>query len=185
MPVGVSRDRGPLTTTMGRPSDDRPRRTQPMSDPLRWVRRATLSALAGGGLTAAALGGRPAGGALGAGAASTPGGPEGPSAPSAPEVAGPSTGSSQGPTSPTTTASTPAPSAPQASGPTGPSAPEAPAVVVQRRQTVTPSNKSSSATQAKPQAGGKTPGNAKPAAPSGPNNVALPPQLVAAPAGRS
>src|SRR6202171_1880885 len=156
MPVGVSRDRGPLTTTMGRPIDDRPRRTQPMSDPRRWVRRATLSALAGGGLTAAGLGGPLAGGALGAGAAATPSGPEGPSAPSVPEVAGPSTGSSQGPTSPTTTTSTPAPAprAPQASGPTGPSAPEAPAVVVQRRQTVTPSNKSSSATQAKPHAGG-------------------------------
>src|SRR6202049_1598420 len=186
MPVGVSRDRGPLTTTMGRPIDDRPRRTQPMSDPRRWVRRATLSALAGGGLTAAGLSGPLAGGALGAGAPATPSSPEGPSAPSAPEVAGPSTGSSQGPktTQPSTSTSTPSPatSAPQASGPTGPSAPEAPAVVVQRRQTVTPGN--SSATQAKPLAGGKSPGvNAKPAPASGPNNVALPPQLVAAQAG--
>src|SRR5580704_11821341 len=74
----------------------------PMSSPRRWMRRAMLSALAGGGLTAAGLGGPLAGGALGA----------------QPTSPGPSTGGG-GPAEDTVTsssASTPAPDAPAQGG---------------------------------------------------------------------
>jgi hypothetical protein len=160
-----------------------------MSSPSRWVRRATLSALAGGGLTAASLGGPLTGGALAAPPVGATGVPEGTPAPvSAPEAIVPSAGPSkhQAP-KPTTTTSTPSPapsvpSTPQAKAPS--SAPEAPAVVVQRRQKVTTAKNSSnnnnvSATQAKPRAGAKGTA-AAPGKPTGPNGVALPPALVAA-----
>jgi soluble lytic murein transglycosylase-like protein len=158
-----------------------------MTNPRRWVRRATLSAL-GGGLTAASLSGPLSGWAFGANPLSgtgNTGATEGATAPAgAPEAAAPA-GSQQ----PTTTTSTPpaAPSVPQASTPAAPAAPnvpEAPPVVVQRRQRTTKSAGANPATTpthpkpATPAAGGtKAP---KPAVATGPSNVALAPQIVAA-----
>ncbi len=159
-----------------------------MRKPRGWVRRATLSALAGGGLTAASLSGPLAGGALGAGTGNT-----GPAEGSAvPSVASESPSQSR-PREATTTTSTPSPAAspppastPQAGTPQSSGTPEAPAVVVQRRQRTSATSKNAnpnlSATQAHPKAGA---GPAKPPNPtaSGPNNVALAPQVVAAEAG--
>src|SRR4029077_7383043 len=127
------------TTTMGRPQDDQARRMPPLNSPRRWAWRAVLSALAGGGLTAAGLAPGPAG-AL---AAETPAGTS--SEGSATSNPGDET-ATQPPTS--TTTSTPAPTpptptpsstAPTPTGTTGAEtkipAPAAPpsAVVVQRR----------------------------------------------------
>ncbi len=208
-----------------------------MNSPRRWMRRAMLSALAGGGLTAAGLGGPLAGGALasphtspgpstGAGgpaedtvtssSASTP-------APSAPTQGGASetttttsTATTTAPPAPSSTSTTPpgptpspTPAAPAASAPaasgSAPSAPTgAPTVVVQRTQPVRPTRRGSRAgalkngasaqgqsgpggTEAQGSKGssGATPSSGSPATvpPGTPNNVALPPQVVAAQAG--
>ena len=68
MPVSVPTIWGGFapTTTMGRPPNDRLQRMAPLTNSRRRARRAALSALAGGGLTAASLGGPLASGALGA-----------------------------------------------------------------------------------------------------------------------
>jgi len=135
--------------------------------------RAVLSALAGGGLTAAGLS-TPA--ALAAGTSTTPEGTTPPAtttettstpAPETPAPA-PSTGS-------TGTQSTPSPP-PTSTVPTGTTpvpVPEPPAVVLQRRQRTTTSSANKTATARK----GKGTTNAAKA--TGPNNVASSPQAIA------
>ncbi len=156
-----------------------------------------LSALAGGGLTAAGLGGPLAGGALGADApVSSPSPGEGSGAPlttSTPAPSTPATGASgtaQQPAS-TSTSSTPS-STPQPSTAAPAGAPvsgpvEVPTVVVQRRQKTTTSRNASpnlTATHAQPPSGSPATSGAQGLkAASGPNNVAPSPQLVAAQAG--
>jgi hypothetical protein len=161
-----------------------------------------LSVLAGGGLTAASLGGALAGAAVGAegttGPTSTGGAP--PPSTTTPPAGGetareapwePSTTSTTttSPSSPTTTPTTTAPSAPPAQ--TGASGGEGPTVVVRHRQRASPSRRGSGAvTQTKTGSTSGQPTNAgppatpnAPATPGAPNNVALPPQLVAGQAG--
>ncbi len=165
-----------------------------------------LSALAGGGLTAVGLGGPLAGAALAGG---TPVTPEG-SAPAS-ETGGASQGTEPGqsttttpttpsptttPTETTPTASTPtATTAPQASAPAAtvpqqtttaaPAPAAAPAVVLQRKQKVSPSAPANPAQTTTSEARSKTePQSKKPGKKaSGPNNVAPSPQSVAAEAG--
>ncbi len=174
--------------------------------PRRVTWRAMLSALAGGGLTMAGLGGPLAGGALGAEAptssTTTGEGAEPPVTSTTPETGTSTTGSTQSTTStPTTPAPATAPSSTSSSptATTGPSIPapssapapaagEAPAVIVRHKQRATPSRPASASltqTQAKPTGGGSaksvnTPASgAANAAAGAPSNVALPPQLVA------
>jgi Transglycosylase SLT domain len=172
--------------------------------------RAVLSVLAGGGLTAATLGGPFAGGALGAEAptGSTTTGESAQPPPTTTTTPAPSTsttsaGSSTTSTSttPSTTSSTPS-SPPPTSAPPPPtpaSAPttgESPTVVIRRKQQSTPSKPAGSnitQTKANPSGGssaGKTSNaNGAPAAggagtaAGGAGDVALPPQLVAGQAG--
>ncbi len=176
-----------------------------MSRPRRLTWRALLSALAGGGLTAATLGGPLTGGALGAGVVTL-----GSTAPSSTSSSGSGTESqeaepSQGPPANTTSTPSPSPSPspsrsstgpevanaqPSGSGASGSGASgggaETPAVVLEHRQksTVIAHSESSSLTAAtsKPSSSKKGAGQTS-KAPSGPNNVALPPQLVAGQAG--
>jgi membrane-bound lytic murein transglycosylase B len=161
-----------------------------------WAWRAMLSALAGGGLTAAGLGGPLAGGALAADASvSSPSPAEGANAPvttTAPATPAPAAGTSGTAEQPanTSTTSTPQPSTPQPASTPAPAVVEVPTVVVQRRQKTTPSkntnrNLTTTATQAQPTTGSQPAGNeAKgPTTASGPNGVAPSPQLVAAQAG--
>jgi membrane-bound lytic murein transglycosylase B len=160
-----------------------------------WAWRAMLSALAGGGLTAAGLGGPLAGGALAADASvSSPSPAEGANAPvttPAPATTTPASGTAAEPAN-TSTTSTPQPSTPQPASTPAPAVVEVPTVVVQRqrRQRTTPSkntnrNLTTTATQAQPTTGSQPAGNeAKgPTTASGPNGVAPSPQLVAAQAG--
>jgi soluble lytic murein transglycosylase-like protein len=171
------------------------------TNPRRWAWRAMLSALAGGGLTAAGLGGPLAGGALAADVpAGTPSPAEGSTVPvtsSTPATETPAV--AQQPTNTSTTsapASTPQPSTPPAAVPApstpAPSTPasaavEVPVVVVQRPQKTTPSrraNRNLTATRGGLPAGQPVTNGAKgPTVPSGPNNVAPSPQLIAAQAG--
>jgi membrane-bound lytic murein transglycosylase B len=161
-----------------------------------------LSALAGGGLTAAGLGGPLAGGALAADTpASSPSPSEGSAAPvttPAPATPTPATGAAgtteqQQPAN-TSTTSTPQPSTTQPSAPQPASVPtppvvEIPKVAVQRQQKTTPSKQASlnptvTATHAQPSSSESAKGVAKgPTTASGPNGVAPSPQLVAAQAG--
>jgi hypothetical protein len=160
-----------------------------------------LSALAGGGLTAAGLGGQLSSTALGAG---VPGGPvtgEGTTSPvsttpttSTQEAA---TGQPSTTTTTTTTATiTPPPppgskhstttttTGPQPSTP-APAAPEAPKVVLRQRQKSTASSKANAKitpTSSTLKKNGKE-GSAKSPAASGPGNVALSPQVIASQAG--
>jgi membrane-bound lytic murein transglycosylase B len=141
-----------------------------MNNPRRWMRRAMLSALAGGGLTAAGLGGPLAGGALGAqptspgpstgggpaedtvtsSSASTPA-PDAPAQGGASETTTTITATTTAPPAPSSSSTTPpaptpspapspTPAAPATSAPTG-----APTVVVQRKQPVRPTRKGSRA----------------------------------------
>ena len=166
------------------------------TSPRRWAWRAMLSALAGGGLTAAGLSGPLTGGALAADVpAGTPSPAEGSTAPvtaSTPAPEPPAVAQQ-----PTNTSTTSAPSStPQPSTPPPPAAPapapaaaavEEPTGVVRRRQKITPSrpvNRNLTATHAPPPAGRPGTNGAKgPATASGPNNVAPSPQLIAAQAG--
>jgi hypothetical protein len=155
--------------------------------------RALLSALAGGGLTAAGLGGPLAGSALGATPTAESGAQEG-------EAGQSTTGASTTPatsgnptettTAPTTTPTTTAPSStvPTTSEPAPTTAQEAPTVVLKRKQKATasaPSNSTETTTTANAEAGksgaGKSGKHGEKA--SGPNNVAASPQVVAAEAG--
>jgi soluble lytic murein transglycosylase-like protein len=166
-----------------------------LSDPRRRAWRAMLSALAGGGLTAAGLGGPLSAAALGAEApAASPSPGEGAAAPPvtastpAASPATPAPGASDQTTS-TPTSTPPAP-ATGASGPGSPSSPasapapaEVPTVVLQRKQKTTPSKPASpsvSATAPGAQPATSGAGTPKGGAASGPSNVALAPQLVAA-----
>jgi soluble lytic murein transglycosylase-like protein len=160
-----------------------------------WAWRAMLSALAGGGLTAAGLGGPLAGGALAADtSASSPSPSEGSTAPvttPAPATPTPATGASgtteqQQPAN-TSTTSTPQPSTPQPASTPAPAVVEVPTVVVQRRQKTTPSKKASpnlTATHGQSSDVQPTTGSTQgPTTASGPNGVAPSPQAVAAQAG--
>jgi hypothetical protein len=147
-----------------------------------------VSALAGGGLTAASLSGQLSGSALGTGIAagavpgegstpvtSTPG----TSAPEAGQASTTTSTPSPAPAGapPTSTTTIPVPSAPAVT------TPKAPTVLVRHRQKSTGSSKAGpSITNAKKPSAAKGKGTVKPKA-SGPNNVALSPQLVAAQAG--
>ncbi len=179
--------------------------------PREMARRAMLSALAGGGLTAASLGGPLTGGALGAevptGSTTTGQGAQPPVTSTTPETGTSTTGPGESSTSTsttpsttptTTTTTTTAPTPPPApAATTGPSTPppagqpagaEGPVIVVRHKQRTSPSKPAGNLTQtkAKPTGGqsttnGKnasTPGGASVPA-GGPNDVALPPQLVA------
>jgi membrane-bound lytic murein transglycosylase B len=144
--------------------------------------RALLSALAGGGLTAAGLGGPLAGNALAAGETattptSTSTAAETTPAPS-PEAPATTVGQT---TTPASTTTTPAPSTPPTTGSTTVPAPappaEAPVVVLQRRQKATSGSKPTKAVT--PTTAPTSPANAKSKKASGPNNVAASPQSVA------
>jgi Transglycosylase SLT domain len=164
--------------------------------------RTAFSLLAGGGLTVASLGGAFAGGALGAEGATGPtttGGAPPPTS-TTPQPTGetpreglwePSTTSTTT-TQPSTPASTtPAPAAPNPPAPAGATGGEGPTVVVRHKQRASPSRRASGAvTQTQTQSTGGQPANAiqpatpgASASPSGPGNVAAPPQLVAGQAG--
>jgi hypothetical protein len=170
-----------------------------VTGPRRWARRAMLSALAGGGLTAAGLGGPLAGGALGAEAATgtSPAG-ESPSPPvtaTTPQASAPAPAAGQ-PASSTST--TPAPSS-TSTAPSTPASPPggpgqgAPIVVVQRKQQTTsgertPGNvtKTGSKQSTGATAPGKTgtPGTGPTTVPPGtPNGVAPAPQAIGGEAG--
>jgi Transglycosylase SLT domain len=159
--------------------------------------RVALSVLAGGGLTAASLGGPLVGGALGAegttGSTTTDGTPPPTTTPQATgeatqevpwEPSTTSTATTQ-PSPPTTAPTTT--TAPATPPPAGTTAEEAPTVVVRHKQRASPSKRvsGSAVTQTKAgSTGGQSTNGGKAipgvgAAPGGPNNVALPPQLVA------
>jgi membrane-bound lytic murein transglycosylase B len=157
--------------------------------------RTVLSALAGGGLTAASLGGPLAGAALGAegttGPTSTDGAP--PPTTTTPQATGEAKEVPWEPSTASTT--TTQPSAPTTTTPPTPSAGttggEGPTVVVRHRQRASPSKQANGAvTQTKAQStSGHSTNGAKATTPSAstmpgaPNNVALPPQLVTGQAG--
>jgi len=148
---------------------------QPMNNPRRRAWRTVLSALAGGGLTAASLSGQ-----IPSAFAGVPAPTEGTSPPVTTSTGStPETGSPQ-PASTTTTpvpASTPPTATTTGPQPTTPApTPEAPTVVLQHKQKRTARKASPNPTTAKETAPAKT-------TPTGPNNVALSPQLVAARAG--
>jgi hypothetical protein len=144
-----------------------------MNSARRKAMRAVLSALAGGGLTAAGVGGALAPGALAAGTPTTTEGATTP-APAPPTTTGETT-------TPTTT-TTPAPAPPATT--TTPQPPavtaepvEVPTVVLQRRQKTTPGGKRKQTAPSK----AVTPTTSKATKEAaGANNVALSPQLVAA-----
>jgi len=175
-----------------------------MTSPRRKVWRATLSALAGGGLTAASLGGPLSGGAF---AAEAPAGSPTSTDGSSPPVTAPDssaqgsgaqeTGSGQPTTSTSTTpATTPVTtttgsegSTPAPVGAPAPTVMEVPTVVVrERKQKTTPStaNRNLSATHGQPPSAQPSTGGAnapKVGVASGPNGVAAAPQVVADQAG--
>jgi hypothetical protein len=149
-----------------------------------------MSALAGGGLTAASLSGQLSSTALGAGAAGTTATNEGAApppvsttTPSTPEAGAgqPSTTNTTtiappplpGSKRPTTTTTGPQPSSP------APAPPEGPKVVLRQRQKQTPSSRAN--TKITPTTRKLKTGTPKPA--SGPSNVALSPQVIASQAG--
>jgi soluble lytic murein transglycosylase-like protein len=172
---------------MGRPQDEQTRRMTPSSGARKWAWRALLSALAGGGLTAAGLG--PISAALAAEAPAS-GSSEGS------VTTTPSEGASEATsTQPTTTTSTPVASTPAAPTTTATTSPattptpasepwhggieveepskpktKSPAVVLQRRQKVT---------AAKPASSSVTPTQPATQAPAN-SNVAAAPQMIAA-----
>lgn len=143
--------------------------------------RAVLSALAGGGLTAAGLGGPLAAAALGGGVASatptTDGAATPAPAPSSSGVSQQAVGAQPSTSSTTPTATTP--STPQAAPP--PAAAEVPTVVLQRRQKTTAGTRPGpSVTTTKVKGKSGTPGPNSTNKAEGPNNVANSPQAVAA-----
>jgi len=163
--------------------------------------RALLSAIAGGGLTAAGLGGPLAGAALGAsvtkgnqaaaeggtGSAQAETGETSTSTTPTETVTQPETTTTPTTTTPTTTApavaptaTTPAATTPATTPPPASAPSVAPTVVLKRKQKATPSapsNPSQTTTQTTGEAGKSTKSTHKA---SGPNNVASSPQMVAA-----
>ncbi len=203
---GVPRDRGSAAPTtdpqMNKgPHQDKPSERPPASGTrgvgalLRPSWRTALSLIAGGGLTAAGLGGPLASGALGAEGATGPTTTDG----SPPPTSTTPTGSAEAPkevpwepsTSSTTTqpASTPPTTTAASPAPAGVTGDEGPTVVVRHKQRTSPSKQaagtvtqtSATTTTTSGQAGT----GAQPATPStaASSNVALPPQLVAGQAG--
>jgi Transglycosylase SLT domain len=177
-----------------------------MNSSRRRALRAVLSALAGGGLTAASIGGPLTGGALGAimpaGATGTGDGPSSSLTTAGPRTRARRATAAQPPNSTSTpTTPTPAPAgttgsqvSPPAAGAAPSPAPEPPTVVLQRRQKTTPvkgpepniTPTHSKPTRAVPKKTGATGANGPTGTPgiaSGPNDVAAPPQLVAGQAG--
>jgi membrane-bound lytic murein transglycosylase B len=144
--------------------------------------RALLSALAGGGLTAAGLGGPLAGNALAAGETATTPTSTSTAAETtpAPSTEAPATTGGQT-TTPASTTTTPAPSTAPTMGSTTVPAPtppaEAPVVVLQRRQKATSGGKPTKAVT--PTTAPTIAAKAKSKKASGPNNVAASPQSVA------
>jgi membrane-bound lytic murein transglycosylase B len=167
---------------MGRPIDEQIQRMPPMSGARRRALAAVLSALAGGGLTAAGLGGPLAGSALGAEGPSTPpvateGTTTQAPSPTTPAPA-PAPAPSTQPSTATTTTPPPATPPPTSTVPTATTpavTPEVPVVVLQRKQRATPSPPAKPA-QPSPAATSHTVATPKA---SGPNNVAGSPQAVA------
>ena len=173
----------------------------------RRVLRALLAALAGSGLTAAGIGGGLAGPALGetnTTPATESGGSQGtetgtsststettPSETTTPTTTTPTTPAATAPTPTTPAATTTAPTQPTGSGTSGapaPSTPQGPTVVLKRKQKASssepapPSPTTSTTTSAtKGTKGAKSKKRGEKA--SGPNNVAVSPQVVAAEAG--
>lgn len=153
----------------------------PLISARRRALRAVLSAIAGGGLTAAGLGGPLAAAALGEGVGSgTPTTTDGATtpapAPSSSGVSQQAVGAQPSTSSTTPTATTP--STPQAAPP--PAAAEVPKVVLQRRQKTTPGARPGpSVTTTKVNGKSGTPGPSSTNKAEGPNNVANSPQAVA------
>jgi membrane-bound lytic murein transglycosylase B len=144
--------------------------------------RALLSALAGGGLTAAGLGGPLAGNALAAGETTTTPTSTSTAAETTPAPSSEAPGTSGGQTTtPASTTATPAPTTPSTTGSTTVPAPappaEAPVVVLQRRQKATSGGKQPKAVT--PTTAPTTATKAKSKKAAGPNNVAASPQSVA------
>ena len=194
---------------MGRPDDDQSGRVPPLRSPRTRVLRTVLTALAGGGLTAAGLGGQLSDGAS---ASTLPGGPSGGkgstpiTAPESSTGSGPASGTTEGSSSTgssgtsTTTSTGPAAPAPSAAPPvtTSGSAPASsplPGVVGQGSQKATGSATSGPGTKrARTHAAPHTPGGATgpqgsgatgstgatgATGATGPNGVAPPPALAA------
>jgi hypothetical protein len=209
---GVPRDRGSAAPAprsdmdTNRQHDDQPRQRPPIGGshgiaPHRVAWRTLLSALAGGGLTAASLGGPLAGGALAAEApagSTTTGASTPPLVTTTPEADPATTGTSSTSTSTSTTPSTTSTSptttsaSPSTPPPDGSSAGEGPTVVVRHRQRTTPSKplgdnttqtKASSTGGGSTANGGADSSSAANTTAAAPNDVAPPPQLVAAQAG--
>jgi outer membrane biosynthesis protein TonB len=182
---------------------------QPLNSARRRAVRAVLSALAGGGLTAASFAGPLASGALASTGSGTPVAPEGSSAAAEAGTATQTTETgttsttttSTTPTTPTETVTAPTSTTPTTSTPTttaptstepdtpAPAASEAPAVVLQRKQEPTPSTPANPSETTTSEKTSKKQKSTKPAKTTskkatGPNNVALSPQLVAAEAGQ-
>jgi membrane-bound lytic murein transglycosylase B len=155
-----------------------------MSAARRRALRAVLSALAGGGLTAASLAVPFTAAATAETATSTEGTTTTPTPPPT-ETGTTTTPTTPAPTTTTTATTTPqpatTPSAATAPTPTTPATPaptaapvEAPAVVLKRRQRTTPGKPANAAV------GGANSTKTSPAKATGPNNVALSPQVIAA-----
>jgi hypothetical protein len=157
----------------------------PVSAARRRALRAVISALAGGGLTAASLGGPLSGAAFGAtattGTTSTP-----ESTATTPATTGTAETPPPPSTQPTTSTSTPAPPPPtttstpaETTSVPAPPPPETPVVVLQRRQKTTQGGQSNPNLTATKLANSGKSGAAKPKKATGPNNVAGSPQAVA------
>jgi hypothetical protein len=162
--------------------------------PRRRAWRALLSALAGGGLTAAGISGQLSSTAFGAGAPGTTSTTEGTTPPpvsTTPTTSTPEPATGQPATTPTTTiAPPPLPASRQPTTTTTgtqpsspPPAPETPKVVLRQKQKST--GGSSANSKITPTTGKLTTANEKAVkkGPSGPSNVALSPQLIASQAG--
>jgi soluble lytic murein transglycosylase-like protein len=155
---------------------------QPLNTPRRRAWRAMLSALAGGGLTAASLSGQLSSTAFGAGVSTAPS--DG-STPPVTSTAGATTpAATPSPSTTSTPAGAPAPAPASTTQPSTapPPAPEAPKVVLKRKQKSTASPKPKpSLTATSPTS--KSAQEKAAAKATGPNNVALSPQLIASRAG--
>ena len=161
--------------------------------------RTMLSVLAGGGLTAAGLGGPLAGGAMGAEGTTGPTSTDGSPPPTSTTPTGSGETAKEVPWEPSTTSTTTTtqPSQPTSTQPTtttsgtpppaGATGGEGPTVVVHRKQHTSPSKPvTDTVTQTKTgTTSAQTNAGAQPATPGtgAPGNVALPPQLVAGQAG--
>ncbi|MGA8364599.1 MAG: lytic transglycosylase domain-containing protein [Solirubrobacteraceae bacterium] len=161
--------------------------------------RTVLSVLAGGGLTAAGLGGPLAGGAMGAEGATGPTTTDGSPPPTSTTPTSVGETSKEVPWEPSTTSTTttqpsqptaaPTTTAPSTQPPAGATGGEGPTVVIRHKQHTSPSKRVSGSAVTQTKTSEQAKNGAQPATPSAsttpgaPNNVALPPQLVAGQAG--